>query len=159
MQFINYDLQCFRSHRICDLCDLREADSSEHILFRCEALSISRHNKLTEMYSIMPNGMVSSISDMTDTDKLLFLLSGLRCNTLIEEWIPILLSISSFVYTLYEERKKLYENINSPQLKMPMKLWIHDSDARRTDIHLTRTLTDGYRSDCGPWIYSFQVFK
>ena len=112
-------LQCFRVHNLCGLCSLRETDSSEHILFRCEALAELRNTKLNELYSIMPSGMISSIYEMSDAERLVLLLSGLHCTTLVEEWIPIMTGISSFVYTLYEMRMKLYDreklNINPIQ--------------------------------------------
>ena len=53
--------------------------------------------------------MVSDISRMRDSEKLIFMLSGFKCDTLIPKWIPILTNTCSFVYAMYAERKKLYD--------------------------------------------------
>ena len=47
-----------------------------------------------------------------DYDKMIFFLSALNCDYLVEEWIPILLNICSFVHTMYEGRKRLYDQLD-----------------------------------------------
>ena len=61
----------------------------------------------------MPRGMRISITNMCDRDKLVCLLSALNCETLVEEWIPVLMEVCSFVYIMYDERKKLNTAIDT----------------------------------------------
>ena len=76
---------------------------------RCGALNALRNKHMNNVLDSIPIGMRYSVINMSDYEKMIFLLSALNCDTLIEEWIPVLLNICSFVYVLYEERKKLQD--------------------------------------------------
>ena len=105
-------LHCYRKRIVCNLCALRENETPEHILFKCDALNAQRLEKLTDVINAMPSGMYNSVSNMIDYDKMVFFLSALNCDYLVEEWIPILLNICSFVHTMYEGRKRLYDQLD-----------------------------------------------
>ena len=102
-------LQCIQ--RICTLCPYREHDSPEHVLLRCETLALLRNALLLKVIFNMPNAMKLNFDSMTPHRKVVFLLSGFQCGY-TSEWSRIYAEVANFVYRIYKERYKKY-NENS----------------------------------------------
>ena len=60
----------------------------------------------------MPPGMATTIGAASMAENITLFLSALKCNRLIEEWCPLLMNISSFVYDMYRVRYILYEQFS-----------------------------------------------
>ena len=52
-------LHCYRKRIVCNLCALRENETPEHILFKCDALNAQRLEKLPDVINAMPSGIFS----------------------------------------------------------------------------------------------------
>ena len=104
-------LQCNLRQRMCKLCSNRSLDSTKHILFECDSLAMYRNTHLSVVTNSMPTGMRNSFLSLPDDKKLELLLSGLHCNSLIEEWDNIMRNICEYVHGIYWERKMKYDNL------------------------------------------------
>ena len=93
------------------MCEIHEKDTPDHILFRCEALAQVRDHRISKLHGLLPHAMIACLNDMSDEGKLLILVTGLHCDRLIDEWIPILISISSYIYAIYVKRKQMYDRM------------------------------------------------
>ena len=102
-------LQCFQT--MCKLCQSRQPDSIEHTLFVCESLKSTRIDHLRKISASMPIAMNNEFSNMTPHRKVVFLLSGLSA-AYTWEWTAIYSNIANFVYEMYRERFKYYEQIS-----------------------------------------------
>ena len=98
------NLNFFNRH--CNLCSQRPMDTSRHILFECVALSQVRKLQLQNIQYVMPQAMKLQFVNMTHSEKLCFLVSGLKCSY-IEEWAAIYTAIAKFVFFIYEKRKDI----------------------------------------------------
>ena len=61
------------------------------------------------MINSMPPGMVESLRTMNSAEKLVFIVSGLRCDQIIPEWIDAMVNIAKFVFSMYQSRKNKFE--------------------------------------------------
>ena len=104
-------LQCNIGRTFCKICNNRAVDDSLHVLLKCEALIIPRETGINSIIQSMPDNMKTSYSQLTDLDKIVFMLSGLKCDRIITEWAPVLFNICDYVYAVYTERKKIYDAI------------------------------------------------
>ena len=102
-------LQCNFNNKLCRLCSLRDLDSAKHILFTCDSLGEYRNLKLNEIYYLMPIGMQNSFNELSTEQKLVFFLSGMQCDVLIDEWTTVMIKICEFVYEIYRLRKTKYD--------------------------------------------------
>ena len=103
-------LQCNVGKKLCGICSIRDRDCADHVLFRCSEMVDIREKKWTQVVNSMPPGMAACVEAMVnDNEKTKFVLSGLRCDYLIEEWGLILVNISEFVYAMYKNRKLIYD--------------------------------------------------
>ena len=106
-------LQCNLQFKICKLCDTRTADSPQHILLECDALKATRDPKMEDILICLPRGMQNSIDAMDIREKFVFLASGLKCDSFIEEWSYILIKVCNFVYDIYVIRKSQYDMLET----------------------------------------------
>ena len=81
---------------ICQLCPAYQQITIEHVLFECMGLSGQREVQWERMTSLMPPAMVSSINCMSDSTKLVFLMSGLNVKYL-KEWQCIYEGLVTFL--------------------------------------------------------------
>ena len=102
-------IQCNLGVRMCGLCNDRCRENPEHVLFECQILESFRDRAWSQVLSCMPRGMVSSIGCYNNGEKLRFLLSGLRCESVITEWQNIFEEVAIFVYAMYSHRKEKYD--------------------------------------------------
>ena len=108
-------MQCFFKSKFCELCNDRLLDGPSHILFACCALERDRQILLASLWCHMPQAMKQDFRNMLDNDKTAFILAALRCNVIIEDWSPILIAISKYVYHMYKVRKRIFELSNGNQ--------------------------------------------
>ena len=95
----------------CVLCTRRAPDSPEHILFWCEVLSQIRDNHMQRIISEMPRALQLSFESMPPSEKVVFLISGFRCEY-TREWSQIYKECANFVFSMYKERHNIFSNIN-----------------------------------------------
>ena len=100
--------QCNFNNMFCCLCPDRIVDSPIHVLFECPALNVYRNIYLSKIRLSMPLAMKNEWIDMTNSNKLIFILSAMNSNY-SREFTIIYKSMSLFVYEMYRMRKKLYE--------------------------------------------------
>ena len=93
---------------VCGLCGNRE-DASQ-VVFDCIELNDIRNCKIVRVYENMPNAMRLSIEGMSIREKAVFFLSPLKSKYVLE-WDDIYKSIASFVFEIYKERAKKYDDI------------------------------------------------
>ena len=105
-------LQCNFRHKLCRLCDLRIKDTPLHTLMSCTQHTEKRDHHLRNIVSSMPVAMANSFDNMTPEEKFTFMLSGLQCRSIIEEWKDIMVKICSFVFEIYTIRKQLYDQMD-----------------------------------------------
>ena len=101
--------QCFTQNSLCVLCSECEIDSATHVLFICEGLKEIRDLWWNRVINSMPPGMVESLRTMNSAEKLVFIISGLRCDQIIPEWIDAMVNIAKFVFSMYQSRKNKFE--------------------------------------------------
>ena len=104
-------MQCNIGKNICKLCNARAMENSKHVLLKCEALSVQRTIATEALLNSMPLGMKTSFSELADEEKVVFILSGLKRDIIIDEWVRILFNIVDYVYAIYNERKRLYDDL------------------------------------------------
>ena len=92
----------------CLLCDTRENDTPQHILFECVDLSEVRQSMWPKVINCMPSGMASDVSAMRTGEITTFIISGLRGKFIIE-WVDVYENMARFIYTMYKERSNKYE--------------------------------------------------
>ena len=61
----------------------------------------------------MPAPMADCVLKMNDADKFIFFISGLKCESFIDEWEQILIQICNFVHEIYVHRKSEYSLMDS----------------------------------------------
>ena len=94
--------------RYCTLCAQRLPENTQHVLLECEALSHLREIHIRKIKEVMPIAMRAQMENMTHSDTMCFLISGLKCN-FVDEWGPIYESIASFVFAMYSKRKSILD--------------------------------------------------
>jgi hypothetical protein len=91
--------------KACPWCDKLVEENASHMLFECEHFNGYRQIKWDEATSIMPNGLKTSLNNMSGAQKLRFILSGLNGTQLQVEWIPIYDALLDFCYSMYNNRR------------------------------------------------------
>ena len=59
----------------------------------------------------MPTGMANSVRILSNKEKLVFVISGMKCETYIKEWSHIYHTIARFVHCMYLERAQQYDKL------------------------------------------------
>merc|ERR1712208_49880 len=85
----------------CSLCSIPEVDSPCHVLFECEGISATRELWWNKVINSMPSAMVTCANTMGYTEKLIFILSGLKCERIIPAWSEVMINIGKFVFSSY----------------------------------------------------------
>ena len=96
-------MQCNYDSKFCKLCECRQNDTLEHILFWCSSLADIRETRYMKLLQCMPLGMRASYDEMIVNDKIVFLLSGMQA-----EFECVMTGIVEFIYEMYRERKRIY---------------------------------------------------
>ena len=97
---------------VCGLWLIRKVDTACHVLFRCKAVAHTRLFWWGKIIETMPPAMVLSIDAMGDSERLTFILSGLKCERIVPAWSDVMVNIGKFVYFTYQHRKKEYDGIS-----------------------------------------------
>ena len=92
---------------ICCMCEGREYESPEHILFRCQRFTEARDRCLSNINSLMPVAMRNEFMNLGLWDKCKFILPGLH-NTYVGEWHALYGAIADFVWKMYRLRNVCY---------------------------------------------------
>ena len=103
--------QCNFDSRLCKICCDRSFDNPVHVLFECSTLETDRNLLISKLRFCMPLAMKNEFNEMTHVNKCKFILSAMN-SRYNEDWMLIYQSMSTFVYEMYKERKKLYLNLN-----------------------------------------------
>ena len=103
--------QCNLGNELCRLCAGRHSDKAGHILLGCEALGELGNFYLEMIIHSMPLTMKTKFINMTNYEKLIFIISGLKCEY-CPEWCAIYYAIVNFVHDMYRKRKILYLDHN-----------------------------------------------
>ena len=93
----------------CTLCNTRIIEMPVHVVIECTKLRDIRDIYMGLVRAEMPAGMIIEFDSMTNRDKCQFLLSGLRCQSLHDEWNGLLAGISRMVLKLYSRRRTLFD--------------------------------------------------
>ena len=100
----------------CNLCNIRNKETSVHILFECEGLSTIRDAAWTRVLSTMPTSMVNDIQSMTSGDKTSLLMSCYG-GSFIPEWADIYIQTIMSVNAIYKERADKYKRLTEDENK------------------------------------------
>ena len=98
--------QCHFNNKRCFRC-VHVLDDPKHILFECESYSRVREFYMKYLLFLMPSPMRESFLNMTDSEKTIFLVSGLNCD-FCQEWLYLYRATAVFVYEMYKYRKKMH---------------------------------------------------
>ena len=79
--------QCQYNNKKCFRC-VNAMGDPKHILFECESLSRVRDYHMRYLLFLMPSPMKESFLDMTNSEKTIFVVSGLNCE-FCQEWLYI----------------------------------------------------------------------
>ena len=93
---------------ICTLCNERQQESPEHILFSCSYYNALRNYHMKSIEFYMPRVMRLEYETMNISKKCQFLLSGLN-DSYIEERNCLYSEIADFAWHLYKKRHQSYE--------------------------------------------------
>ena len=102
----------FGTHARCQICTSYEMETSLHVLFDCETLSVTRECVYVPLLETMPDAMRRAYEAMNKTTRLKCLLSGFLTAKYVPEWQELYMKTSAFVYELYRARRKRYELLN-----------------------------------------------
>ena len=100
----------------CKLCGSYETETIQHVVFECDGLENIRGPNMQRLCDAMPNAMRNSYGDLTNLEKLDFLLSGLGCDRYENQWREIYVSISKLILDLYRHRAFLYKRYEEMEL-------------------------------------------
>ena len=78
----------------------------EHVLFECPELVNERVKRWTRVKQSMPEALISSVVHINTSGKLVFVLSGLKCEY-VSKWTEIYEQIVNFVYSMNHEFRHL----------------------------------------------------
>ena len=98
-------IQCNRGVHMCGLCNDRCRENPEHVVFECRILQLFCDRAWSQVLSRMPR-MVNSIECYNKKEKTIFILSGLKCESVIMEWQNIFEKVVIFVCAMYSHRKE-----------------------------------------------------
>ena len=88
------------SSQLCNLCDSREVETVSHMLFTCEYLQDLRHSQWQMVKNSAPPALRLELDNMNDSEKSVFILSGLKC-PYTAEWADMYINIINYCYELY----------------------------------------------------------
>ena len=74
----------------------------------------ARNVLLTDLLDAMPRAMRTSFTELNNEAKLVFILSGLGCDSYIKEWQDTYLKASRLIHCLFRERYNRYSGIDEP---------------------------------------------
>ena len=94
---------------LCQLCDLYVTEDVCHMLFKCPGLSQHRERETPALLNALPGVMKNEILGMSDCDKTIFLMSGLRSDY-IPEWNTAFVAAADYVSILYRARESVLLN-------------------------------------------------
>ena len=100
---------CNFERSFCKICSTDEVDTPAHVLFKCETLVEIRDRWWGGVTNTMPPAMASNLNSLDNDMKLKFILSCMNCDNFIPEWMDSLMSISKFVFYMYQGRKLKYD--------------------------------------------------
>ena len=103
----------FGQSQRCQLCESFDIETIQHVVFECDGLEAIRGPNMMRLWDAMPNAMRLSYHDLTNTEKLVFLISGLGCDRYEHQWRDIYASISKLILELYRHRAFLYKRYDS----------------------------------------------
>ena len=98
----------FGSRVRCQICSAFAIETFTHTVFECEGIIETRRIHLSELYNVMPAAMRISFCELSNQEKLTFILSGLGCKSYIKDWQDIYLKASVFIHKVYRERARQY---------------------------------------------------
>ena len=96
----------------CQICDLYELDSIYHIMFHCSSLNGVRDTHINELRRSMPTAMRNEYDQMSNQQKLTYLLSGLNSDKYVPEWQEVYYRISNLVFEIYKCRSAKYKELS-----------------------------------------------
>ncbi len=89
---------------LCQLCNTYEQESVSHMLYRCPGLLEERVRETPRLLDSLPGVLSREIQGMSDDEKTVFLLSGLRSDYIVE-WNDSFLAVAHFVSCMYHARE------------------------------------------------------
>ena len=92
----------------CQICSAFAIETFEHTLFECEGIKETRQDLLAELYAAMPLAMRISFRELSNQEKLTFILSGLGCETYVREWNDIYHKACIFIHNVFRDRVNKY---------------------------------------------------
>ena len=104
----------FGSRVRCQICSTFAVETFEHVVFECEGITEARNVLLTDLQDAMPQAMRTSFTELNNEAKLVFILSGLGCDSYIKEWQDTYLKASRLIHCLFRERYNRYSGIDEP---------------------------------------------
>ena len=104
----------FGSRVRCQICSTFAVETFEHVVFECEGITEARNVLLTDLLDAMPQAMRTSFTELNNEAKLVFILSGLGCDSYIKGWQDTYLKASRLIHCLFRERYNRYSGIDEP---------------------------------------------
>ena len=101
------------SQRYCLLCNNSSLDGPVHILFECDALKVTRDIFWEKIIDSAPIAMGNELNTISSRGKLIFIISGLKCNIYVKEWRQVYDGAACFVYNIYKKRAALYDSLDN----------------------------------------------
>ena len=71
---------------------------------------------LGNILSNMPQNMIDSFLMLNDKEKFILCVTGLKCETYIQEWGNVYYNIATFVFCMYQKRASLYDEMAAQDL-------------------------------------------
>ena len=97
-------------HSRCKICESFEAETAEHILFKCNALEQYRSILWENVLLKLTEPLKESVMQMTHNERTVFLVSCLN-ESYINEWRDLYKAIANFIHKMYVHRALLYDNV------------------------------------------------
>ena len=97
----------FGRNQRCKLCDSFETETIQHVVMECNGLNDVRGPLMMRLREAMPQAMRDSFAVLNNTEKLIFLISGLGCDKYDQQWNEIYVRISKLIFELYRNRSFL----------------------------------------------------
>ena len=105
----------FGRNQRCKLCDSFETETIQHVVMECNGLNDVRGPLMMRLREAMPQAMRDSFAVLNNTEKLIFLISGLGCDKYEQQWNEIYVRISKLIFELYRNRSFLYKRYENNQ--------------------------------------------
>ena len=105
-------LQHGYNENVCSLCGEFCKPDPRHVIFRCQSLEQKRQQCLQLIVGHMPPAMKVDFLQLSDYEKVTFLLSGMNAKY-TPEWGNLYQSIAQGIYSIYSERACKIEHYTS----------------------------------------------